>query len=53
MDEARIAIFQDRQIRKTLHDGEWWFVVVDVVAALTDSANPTDYLNKMRKRDPE
>jgi len=27
--------------------------LVDIVGALTDSANPTDYLKKMRKRDPE
>ena len=32
---------------------KWYFSVVDVVAVLTDSANPTDYLKKMRKRDPE
>lgn len=51
--ETRIALFQKKEIRKTLHENEWWFVVVDVVAALTDSANPTDYLNKVRRRDPE
>jgi len=32
---------------------EWYFSVVDVVEVLTDSANPTDYLKKLRKRDPE
>ena len=32
---------------------KWFFSVVDVVAVLTDSANPTDYLKKMRKRDPQ
>ncbi|MDE6243177.1 MAG: hypothetical protein K2M14_04110 [Muribaculaceae bacterium] len=51
---AQIQLFNDRKIR-TLWDGdseEWYFSVVDVVAVLTDSANPTDYLKKMRKRDP-
>jgi DNA-damage-inducible protein D len=51
--ETRIALFQKKEVRKTLHQNEWWFVVVDVVAALTDSVNPTDYLNKVRQRDPE
>ncbi len=51
--ERRIALFQKREVRRTIHNNEWWFVVVDVVAALTDSANPTDYLNKIRRRDPE
>lgn len=50
--ETRIALFQKKEIRKTLHAGEWWFVIVDVVAALTDSANPAGYLKDMRKRDP-
>lgn len=50
--ETRIALFQKKEIRKTLHENEWWFVVVDVVAALTDSTNPTDYLKKIRRRDP-
>lgn len=49
--ETRIALFQKKEIRKTLHADEWWFVIVDVVAALTDSANPSGYLKDMRRRD--
>jgi hypothetical protein len=44
---------EERKIR-TVWDGAretWYFAVVDVVAALTDSLNPTDYLKKIRKRD--
>ena len=44
--ETRIALFQKKEIRKTLHADDWWFVIVDVVAALTDSANPGEYLKK-------
>ena len=51
--EKRIALFQQKEVRRVIHNNEWWFVVVDVVAALTDSANPTDYFNKVRQRDPE
>ena len=50
--EKRIALFQRQEIRRTIHNNELWFVITDVVAALTDSANPTDYLNKVRRRDP-
>lgn len=49
--ETRIALFQKQEIRKTLHQNEWWFVIVDVVAALTDSANPAGYFKDMRRRD--
>lgn len=51
--EKRIALFQRKEVRRAIHNNEWWFVVVDVVAALTDAADPTDYLNKVRRRDPE
>ncbi|MEW6301845.1 MAG: Bro-N domain-containing protein [Verrucomicrobiota bacterium] len=50
--EGRIALFQKREIRRTIHNGEWWFVITDVIAALTDSVDPSDYLKKLRKRDP-
>ena len=50
---TNIKLFQDKKIRSVWNDEEeqWYFSVVDVVAALTDSINPTDYLKKMRKRD--
>lgn len=53
MSEEKIKLFESKEIR-TLWDEEnetWWFSVVDVVGALTESANPTDYLKKLRKRD--
>ena len=50
--EARIALFQSREIRRILHNDEWWFVITDIVSALTDAVNPSDYWKKMRRRDP-
>jgi DNA-damage-inducible protein D len=51
--EARVALFQSREIRRTLHNDEWWFVITDIVAALTDAADPSDYWKKMRRPDPD
>lgn len=50
---GNIKLFQDNKIRSAWNDEEeqWYFSVVDVVEALTDSVNPTDYLKKIRKRD--
>ena len=50
-----IKLFEERKVRTVWDDEEekWYFCVADVVEALTDSANPTDYIKKMRKRDPE
>lgn len=50
METTHIALFKGKQIRKTLHENEWWFSVVDVVEALTDSANARDYWFKMKIR---
>ncbi|HSW77757.1 MAG TPA: hypothetical protein VLG36_03090 [Candidatus Chromulinivoraceae bacterium] len=52
-EELKLAIFQKKEIRKQLHDGQWWFVINDVVAVLTDSADPAQYLRNMRNRDEE
>ena len=45
-----IKIFGEQQVRSVWDDTaeEWYFAVADVVAALTDSVNPTDYIKKMR-----
>lgn len=50
MENTKIALFKGKGIRKTLYNNEWWFSVVDVVAALTDSDNPRDYWYKMKIR---
>ena len=47
-----IAVFQGKNIRRTWHKEEWWFAVEDVIAVLTDSRDPKQYLKKMRSRDP-
>ena len=52
-ETTRIAIFKGKEIRKTIHKNEWWFVIVDVVSALTDSVQPDGYIKDMRRRDPE
>ena len=50
--DTRAALFQQRKIRRVIHNNEWWIVIVDVVTALTDSSNPSGYLRDMRRRDP-
>lgn len=47
---TKIALFKGKNIRKLIHNNEWYFSVIDVVAALTDSANPRDYWFKMKIR---
>src|SRR5262245_44713812 len=47
-----MIVFKGKNIRRVLHNDEWWFVVKDIVEALIDTSNSTDYIKKMRVRDP-
>ena len=53
--KQQIQLFEAKKVRTVWDDEleEWFFSVVDVVDVLTDSKDPTDYLKKMRKRDPQ
>ena len=50
---TNIKLFQGNKIRSTWNEeeGQWYFSVVDVVEALTDSNDPKQYIKKMRSRD--
>lgn len=50
---TKIALFKGKEIRRILHNGEWWFVIADVVTVLTESTNPAQYLKNIRNRDTE
>ena len=45
-----IAIFQETAIRRTWHNEEWWFSVVDVCGVLTDSPDAGAYWRKLKQR---
>ena len=52
-NDSTLAVFQQRTIRRTWYQNEWWFVVEDIVSVLTDSRDPKQYINKMRQRDEQ
>lgn len=49
-DKNKLVVFQNKSIRRILVDDEWFFSVIDVVAALTDSVNPGAYWRKLKQR---
>src|ERR1035438_2647816 len=49
--QGRIIVFGAKQIRRAWLNGEWYFSVVDIIAALTDSDNPRNYWNMMKARE--
>ena len=48
--ETKLVVFKDKQIRRILHNNEWWFSVVDVCGSLTDSADAGAYWRKLKQR---
>lgn len=50
---TEVALFQGVEVRKVEHNNEWWFVIEDVVKVLVDSKDAKQYVQKIRKRDPE
>jgi len=54
-NQTSLAIFENFKIRRYYNEKieTWFFSVIDIVAVLTDSNNPTDYVKKLRKRDLE
>ncbi len=48
--ETSLAVFKGKKIRRTLHNNEWWFSIVDVCGVLTESADAGAYWRKSKQR---
>lgn len=49
----KLALFEEKEIRKTWKKNKWYFSIVDVVYALTESNDPKQYIKKLKSRDYE
>jgi len=52
-EQNKLIVFQEKEIRRTWHNEEWWFAVVDIIAVLTESTKPRDYWYRLKKREKE
>jgi len=50
MQMDKIAVFKGKKVRRIIHENEWWFSVVDVIEALTDSESPSVYWTILKSR---
>ena len=44
----KIAVFEDKKIRRIFHNGEWYFSIIDIVRVLTESSDPSRYWTELR-----
>ena len=49
-EKSNLAAFEGREIRKTLHEGEWWFSVIDVIEVLVGGDRPRKYWSDLKKK---
>ncbi len=49
---SNIKLFQDKKLRSIWNDEEekWYFSIVDIIGALTDSPNPRNYWKVLKHR---
>lgn len=51
--QGKLIVLGAKEIRRVWRDNQWFFSVVDIVGALTDSENPRDYWYRMKQRELE
>ena len=51
--ETSLIVFQGKNVRRAWYDNQWFFSVIDIVYALTDSVDPKDYWYRLKKRELE
>lgn len=49
--KGKIVLFQSQRIRRIWHENEWFYSVVDIIEALTESPNPRQYWGKLKQRE--
>ena len=48
--KSELGLFEGREIRKALRDGEWWFSIIDVIAVLVGGDRPRKYWGDLKKQ---
>jgi len=47
---SKLAVFEGKRIRKILHEGEWWFSIIDVIDILVGGDRPRKYWNDLKNK---
>lgn len=50
MENQKIILFQEKQVRREWHLDDWYFSIVDVIEVLTDATQPRTYWAKLKKK---
>lgn len=50
IETTKIAIFKGKKVRKIIYQNEWWFSVIDVIEALTETKRSRKYWSDLKKK---
>jgi len=50
METTKIAVFRGKEVRKTIHNNQWWFSIIDIIEALTGNERPRKYWSDLKKK---
>jgi DNA-damage-inducible protein D len=50
MENHKIVLFQEKQIRREWHNDEWWFSVIDIIEVLTESPRARKYWSALKTK---
>src|SRR4030043_1249260 len=50
METTKIAVFKGREVRKTIHNNEWWFSITDIIEALTGNERSRKYWSDLKNK---
>jgi len=48
-NKKSLVVFENKKIRRTWFNDEWWFSVVDIIEALTESVRARKYWSDLKK----
>ena len=46
----KLIVFEDKQIRRVFHEGEWYFSIIDIITVLTESDRPRKYWDDLKRK---
>ena len=49
-EASKLAAFEGKRIRKSLHEGEWWLSIIDVVEVLVGGDRPRKYWSDLKRK---
>ena len=50
MENSNLIPFEGKEIRKEWHNEQWYFSIIDVIEALTETERPRKYWNDLKKK---